>query len=152
MPFWHVQGGRFISHRWVEIRIDQRPRSGTAFKQSLSFVIHPMVPRGIERLGGEWLGCGVLPRKSKLGTQISCVYRALSASKMRAGFADLGVCFGARYVDRGCSRPRLQPGSHRIKTRNMDLQCTQGIDSCDWKTQRLLGDSVPKCALACSEK
>ena len=28
---------------------------------------------------------------------------------------------------------------------------TQGIDSCDGKTQRLLGDSVPKCALECNE-
>ena len=37
----------------------------------------------------------------------------------------------------------------------MDLECFsiyQDIDSCDGKTQRLLGDSVPKCALECNEK
>ena len=29
---------------------------------------------------------------------------------------------------------------------------TQGIDSWDDKLQRLLGDSVPRCALQCNEK
>ena len=44
---------RFISHRWVEIRIDERPHAGTAFKESLLFVNDRTVPRGIERLDGE---------------------------------------------------------------------------------------------------
>ena len=49
--------------------------------------------------------------------------------------------------DRGCSQS--------IKTRNVDFECfsiPRGIDSCDDKKQRLLGDSVPKCALKRSEK
>ena len=44
--------------------------------------------------------------------------------------------------------------SQTIETRNGSrvLFDTQGIDSCDGKTQLLLGDSVPKCALGCNEK
>ena len=52
----HSTGGCVISHHWVEIRIDEHPHSGNAFKQSLLFVNDPMVPRGMERLDGEWLG------------------------------------------------------------------------------------------------
>ena len=55
-PRYIATSGRFISHRWVEIRIDQRPHSGNALQTVTSiFVTVPMVPRGIERLDGELL-------------------------------------------------------------------------------------------------
>ena len=36
--------GRFIRHRWAEIRIDERPRSGTANQTGILFVHNPIVP------------------------------------------------------------------------------------------------------------
>ena len=47
---------------------------------------------------------------------------------------------------------RLQPKDQSSECGSPMLFDTQGIDSCDGKTQRLLGDSVPKCALECNEK
>ena len=52
-----ITSGRFISHRWFELRIDERPHSGNRFQTiTFIFVIDPLVPRGIERPDGEWLG------------------------------------------------------------------------------------------------
>ena len=48
--------------------------------------------------------------------------------------------------------PLLQPNDHNSECGSRVLVDTQGIDSCHGKTQRLLGDSVPKCALECNEK
>ena len=47
-----------------------------------------------------------------------------------------------------CGRgPRLQPKDPNSECGSRVLFDTQGMDSCDGKTQRLLGDSVPECAL-----
>ena len=59
----------------------------------------------------------------------------------------------------GCSKdqcsirgPRLQPKDQNSECGSQVFFDTQGIDSCDEKTQCLDGDSVPKCALKCNEK
>ena len=55
-----------------------------------------------------------------------------------------------------CGRgPRLQPKDQNSECGSRVLFDAQGIDSCDGKTQRLLEDSFPKCALntlECNEK
>ena len=48
--------------------------------------------------------------------------------------------------------PRLLPKDQNSECGSRVLFDTQGIDSCDGKTQRLLGDSVPKCDPECNEK
>ena len=93
-------------------------------------------------MGNGWFGRAVMPL-------MACLVRAFvnrASPWGLAGFDVIGVApkISARYVDRGCSQ-NPECGSRVLFN-------TQGIDSWDEKEQRLLWDSVSKCALECAAK
>ena len=99
----------------------------------------------IERRHGEWLVCTCSDATDEC---LVCALMSRTFSWGLAGFDVVGVApkIIARCVDRGCSQ--------RIETRNVDLECfsISRASVHATKKQRLLGDSVPTCALECNEK
>ena len=90
-------------------------------------------------MGNGWFGRAVMP--------LMCVLCVRLGVGRHHG--DWLVLMSLVLVQR--SWPAVQP-KEQTECGSRVLFDTQDIDSCDGKTQRLLGDSVPKCALECNEK